>query len=92
MANKRDIKRDIKNATDLLIEDAILKSLNSDKKKVESIDKLIDEVIDIRYDLLSKVSNYPNKENRKAIKKHFSAIQESLSKAKTDYASKIAQA
>jgi len=88
MASKRDIKKKIKSDTDELIEDAFIESINGDKKEAEKMDGIIDEIIDYRYDLLSRVSN-PPRENRAKVKEHFNAIRTDLSAKNTDYKKKI---
>lgn len=88
MASKRDIKKKIKSDTDELIEDAFIESINGDKKEAEKMDGIIDEIIDYRYDLLSRVSNHP-RENRAKVKEHFNAIRTDLSAKNKDYKKKI---
>lgn len=88
MASKRDLKKKIKSETDELIEDAFIESINGDQKEADKMDGLVDEIIDYRYDLLSRVSNYP-KGDRAKVKDHFNAIRTDLSTKNTDYNKKI---
>jgi len=89
MANRREIKKEIKRKTDLLIEDAFIESINGDKKEADKMDQLIDELIDERYAMLSKVSSYPRNGSRNEIKKHFSDLQKELDNKVTEYDKKI---
>lgn len=84
MASRRKLKKAIKSETNLLIEDAFIESLNGDEK----MDKVIDELIDARFDMLSGVSNYPNKDS-KAAAKHFNELKEKLNSSVIDYSKKI---
>lgn len=88
MPSKRDIKKKIKSETNELIEDAFIESINGDKKEASKMDGIIDEIIDYRYDLLSRVSNHP-RENRAKVKEHFNAIRTDLSTKNADYSKKI---
>ena len=63
MASRRKFKKQIKLKTDILIEDAFIESINGDEK----MDKLIDEVIDDRIEILGKVCGYPNTAKRAEI-------------------------
>ncbi len=84
MASRRKLKKSIKSHTNLLIEDAFIESLNGDAK----MDKVIDELIDTRFDMLSGVSNYPNKDS-KAASKHFNDLKAKLESTISDYTKKI---
>lgn len=85
MASRRKLKKKIKEQTNLLIEDAFIESLNGDEK----MDKVIDDLIDKRFDLLSKVSNYPLDKKGKEIKSHFNDLKKDLEKDITDFSKKI---
>tara|TARA_B100001109_G_scaffold255520_1_gene258973 strand:+ start:3401 stop:3682 length:282 start_codon:yes stop_codon:yes gene_type:complete len=89
MPNRRDIKKEIKSATNLLIEDAFMESMEGDAKEAAKMDQLIDELIDERYAIINQVSAYPKKESRSKIKKHFSGIREDLEKLVDSYTKKI---
>lgn len=89
MANKRDIKKEIKSNTDQLIEDAFYQSLDADDKTVKSMDGIVDDIVDHRFDLLNRVANYPNKETRAKIKEHFNSIRTDLDKLTADFRKKI---
>jgi hypothetical protein len=89
MANRREIKKEIKQKTNLLIEDAFIESINGGKKEAEKMDKIIDELIDARYEMISKVSTYPKNGSSSEIKKHFSALQSELSNKVEEYDKKI---
>ena len=88
MANKRDIKKEIKSYTDELIEDAFIESINGDEKEAKKMDEIIDEIIDYRYDLLSRVANSP-KGNRAKVKEHFRSIRNDLMTKGEEYRKKI---
>jgi hypothetical protein len=84
MASRRKLKKSIKTQTNLLIEDAFIESLNGDEK----MDKVIDELIDKRFEMLSGVSQYPNKDS-KAAAKHFNDMKSNLDSSVLDYSKKI---
>jgi oligoribonuclease NrnB/cAMP/cGMP phosphodiesterase (DHH superfamily) len=46
MASRRKFKKQIKNRTNLLIEDAFIESINGDAREAVKMDSIIDEVID----------------------------------------------
>ena len=89
MANKRDIKKEIVDATNFLIEDAFIEMMEGDEKEAEKMDKIIDEVIDDRYTLLSEVCNYPRREKTPKIKAYFTELRKSLKTKSADYTKKI---
>lgn len=89
MASRRKIKKNIKEKTNLLIEDAFIESINGDEKEGKKMDDIIDNIIDDRHSMLNKVSNYPRKENRAKIKEHFNAIRTDLDAKVTEYDKKI---
>jgi hypothetical protein len=89
MASRKELKKQLKKATDLLIEDAFIESINGDEKEVAKMDKVVDKIIDDRYDLLSKVSTYPNKESRAKIKEHFKGIKDELEAKVATYTKEI---
>lgn len=83
MANRRKLKKQIKEESNLLIEDAFIESLNGDQK----MDKLIDEMIDKRFELIAKISNYPS--DKKAARSHFNDLKKELSENIQNYSKKI---
>lgn len=89
MASRRKFKKQIKEKTDLLIEDAYMESINGDSKEAEKMDSMIDDIIDDRIAMLNKVCAYPNRENRANVKAHFNDISKSLETKATDYNKKI---
>lgn len=89
MASKRDIKREIVNKSNLLIEDAFIEMMKGDDKEAAKMDELIDEIIDERYSLLSDVCNYPKNEKNKKIKAYFADIRKNLNTKSADYTKKI---
>lgn len=89
MANKRDIKKQIKEATDRLIEDAYYQTLEADEKEVKKMESVIDELVEQRFDMLNRVSNYPQDANRAKVKEHFSGVLADLEKHTAEYSKKI---
>lgn len=89
MPSRRKFKKQIKTKTNLLIEDAFIEAINGDEKESKKMDGIIDNIIDDRYEMLSKVCDYPLNDSRSAIKEHFKAIKESLSSKAADYQKKI---
>lgn len=89
MPSRRKIKKEIKKETNLLIEDAFIESINGDAKESKKMDGLIDELIDKRFELISKVSNYPNNGKRAEVKEYFKGVKEDLSKEVSNYTKKI---
>jgi len=74
---------------DLIIEDAFIESINGDEKEAKKMDTTIDAIIDDRYDMLSRVSNYPKNEKRAKVTEHFNAIKTDLDAKVSDYSKKI---
>lgn len=91
MANRRDLKKIIKSSTNEIIEDGFMEAINGDSKERDKMDKIIDEVVEYRLELLSKISNYPRHSKRSEIKKHFKNIKGQLDKNNADYSKKIGQ-
>jgi len=89
MANRRKLKKEIKKETNYLIEDAFIESIQGDEKEAKKMDGIIDNIIDDRFEMLSKVSNYPKGEKRGVIKKYFKDVRTTLAEKKKDYTSKI---
>lgn len=89
MASRREIKKAIKSSTNQIIEDGYMESINGDKKEKEKLDKVIDEVVEYRMDLINRVSNYPRHGKRSEKKKHFANIKGELEKNNLDYNKKI---
>ncbi|MEQ8910065.1 MAG: hypothetical protein RIC95_12780 [Vicingaceae bacterium] len=89
MANRRSLKKQIKQETDLLIEDAFLESMEGDKKEKTKMDGIIDEIIDARHDLLSRISSYPKNHDRAKVKEHFNAVRTELADKTASYSKKI---
>jgi len=89
MANKRDIKKQIKSETNRLIEDAYYQSLEADDKLVKKMDGFIDEIVEKRFDLLRGVGHYPKGEKRAKVKEHFNAIRTELDSHVAEYSKKI---
>lgn len=89
MANKRDIKKDIKKASNRLIEDAFYQILDAAEKEAKKMDKVIDKIVDERFDLIRKVNQYPKKNQTKKVKAHFTKIKQELNKMVDEYTKKI---
>ncbi|MFB1022348.1 MAG: hypothetical protein QMC40_06270 [Vicingaceae bacterium] len=89
MASRTKFKKQIKNRTNLLIEDAFIESINGDAREAVKMDSIIDEVIDERHVMLNKVCVYPNRESRANIKAHFNQIGAELQERASAYEKKI---
>ena len=89
MPSRRKLKKKIKQETDLIIEDAFIESINGDEKEVKKMDSTIDSIIDDRYEMLGRVSNYPKNEKKAKVKEHFNAIKTDLDAKVADYSKKI---
>ena len=89
MANKRALKKLIKDNTDRLIEDAYYQTLEADDKEVKKMEAVIDEIVDKRFELINKISNYPLNKERRLVKEHFNAIQTELEKISVEFSKKI---
>ncbi len=89
MASRRKFKKAIKSQTNFLIEDAFIESVNGDANEAEKMDKIIDQVIDDRIEMLNKVCAYPNRESSAKIKAHFNSIASNLEAKTAEYAKKI---
>lgn len=89
MPSRRKLKKGIKSTTNDIIEEGFVESINGDAKEQDKMDKIIDDVIDYRFELLSKVSNYPRNSKRAEIKKYFHNIKEELQKHNSDFSKKI---
>ncbi len=89
MPSRRKLKKHVKIETDLIIEDAFIESINGDEKEAKKMDSMIDEIIDDRYEMLSRISTYPINESRAKVKEHFNAIKLDLTTKVADYSKKI---
>lgn len=89
MPSRRKLKKQIKAKTNLLIEDAFIESINGGEKEAEKMDTIIDNVIDERLDMLSKVSQYPNNGKRSEVKSHFSSVKKDLEEKSNEFSKKI---
>jgi len=89
MPSRRKLKKKIKQDTDLIIEDAFIESINGDENEAKKMDTTIDSIIDDRYEMLSRVSNYPKNEKRAKVTAHFNAIKTDLDARVSDYSKKI---
>lgn len=89
MSNKRELKKLIKEYTNRLIEDAYYQSLEADQKEIKKMEGIIDEIVDKRFELINRISNYPLNKNRRQVKEHFNAIQTDLDKLNLEYSKKI---
>lgn len=85
MINRRTLKKAVKMETDILIEDAFIEKFNGDKK----MDKIIDELIDKRYDMLSAICNYPRHAKRSEVKTHFTNLRKELNSTIEDFTKQI---
>lgn len=89
MASRRKFKKQIKDKTNLLIEDAFIEAINGDEKEADKMDSIIDKVVDDRHEMLNRVCDYPSNDNRSNIKQHFKAIREDLNKKVEEHQKKI---
>ena len=89
MANKRDIKKEIKKETDRLMEDAFYQTLDAAKKEAEKMDKVIDDIVDKRYELIRQVNQYPKKEDVAKVKAHFESVRKELKEQIDSFSKKI---
>jgi len=84
MANRRKLKKQIKQWSNTLMEDAYVEIINNPKADEKKLNSRIDELVDGRFDLLAKVSQYPRTES-KEIKAHFKSVKEELAKKIDSY-------
>ena len=89
MPSRRKLKKQIKNSTNEIIEEGFMESINGDAKEAEKMDKVIDDLIDYRIDLLSKVSNYPLNGKRSEVKQHFESLKKEMKNKNEEYSKKI---
>jgi len=89
MPNKRELKKQIKEHTNRLIEDAYYQTLEADQKELKAMEAVIDEIVDRRFELINRVANYPLNKNRREVKEHFNSIQADLEKLNVEFSKKI---
>ena len=89
MSNKRELKKLIKEHTNRLIEDAYYQTLEADQKEVKKMESIIDEIVDKRFELINRISNYPLNKNRREVKEHFNSISSDLEKLSIEFSKKI---
>lgn len=89
MANKRDIKKEIKNKTNGLIEDAFYQTLDAAKKEADKMDEVIDDIIDKRFELIRQVNQYPRNESVAKVKAHFESVRKELKEKLDSFSKKI---
>ena len=80
MANRRKLKKEIKQWSNTLMEDAYVEIINNPKADEKKLNTRIDELVDSRFNLLAKVSQYPRTEG-KEIKAHFKGVKDELAKS-----------
>ena len=80
MANKRNLKQDIKEVLYEVVEEAYSFMLYHPAVQDEKVEAIIDSAADLMDNLLYRVNNTPASKNRKDIKEHFSLIKEELLK------------
>ena len=79
MPNRRKIKKQIKQWSNAQIEDAYIEIINNPKADEKKLNKRIDDLVESRFQLLAKVSQYP-RGGGKDIKAHFNQLRADLSK------------
>lgn len=89
MANKRDLKKQIKKRTNNLMEDAFSYTLNNPGENDSKADKLIDNIADKWFDLVSKVNHHPKNGKRSEVKKHFTEIKKELHESASKFEEKV---
>ena len=89
MPNKRELKKQIKEHTNRLIEDAYYQTLEAEANEVKKMEAIIDEIVDKRFELINRVANYPLNKNRREVKEHFNTIQTDLEKLNIEFSKKI---
>jgi len=88
MPSRRKLKKSIKNNSNLIIEDAFIQMINGPNADEKKLNKIIDELIDARFDLISKVSQFP-RGSRKDNKAHFQTLKEEVEKKMQEFQKKI---
>ncbi len=89
MANRRELKKEVKSSTNLLIEDAYLEAMEGDEKEKKKMNGIINDIVDARHDFLSRISSYPKSKDRTKVKDHFNAIRTELETKTADYSKQI---
>ncbi len=78
MASIRDLKKDINFLTDEIIGNCFLHYYIAGEIKRKEIDKIIEETVAIRNDLISKINNATKNTDKKSRKSYYRSIREEL--------------
>ncbi|MBD98322.1 MAG: hypothetical protein CMO34_00625 [Verrucomicrobia bacterium] len=79
MASRRKVKKQIKQWSNAMMEDAYIEIINNPKADEKKLNQHIDNLVESRFNLLAKVSQYP-RTNAKEVNAHFKAVKEELAK------------
>ena len=77
MASIKELKKDIDFLTYEVIEDCFIYVLLNPGKKEDEANKIIDDIIDVRSELISRMRNYDVSKN-KSVKAYYKTIQNDL--------------
>jgi hypothetical protein len=79
MANIRDLKKDVDFQVYELISDCFTwKALHGEGKKNEEVDSILEDAIALRNDLIQRINNPLDTENKKELKAHYTLVSADL--------------
>lgn len=91
MANKRNLKKDVDFLVSEVVSDCYTFMLiNGDKNRDKAL-SIIEGMLEKRNELITRINNPENKEDSKAIKAHYKAIQQDLMIAVDDCFTKLSE-
>ncbi|BDX38786.1 hypothetical protein CYCD_21410 [Tenuifilaceae bacterium CYCD] len=91
MANKRNLKKDVDFLVSEVVSDCYTFMLiNGDKNRDKAL-SIIEGMLEKRNELITRINNPENKEDSKAVKAHYKAIQQDLMVAVDDCFTKLSE-
>ncbi len=91
MATIKNLKKDINFLSDEVIGNCFLQYYFAEENKRKEINKIIEEIVTMRNDLIKKVNNPPKDIDNKEKKSYFRNIQEELIKKANDAFAQLEQ-
>ena len=79
MANLRKIKKDIDNRVFEIISDCFIFSGLHPDVKTKEVARIVEDAVNLRNDLFSRVNNPGDSKDPKLVKKHFRSVRDDLS-------------
>ena len=89
MANKRSLKKEINEKIYGIIDDCFSAEMDNPEKNGKDANAVVDEAVELRNSLISKMNDRKVKKSNKETKEHFNQIAEELSKGAAALRAKV---